>query len=64
MAVPSIIRCVRASDFVPYARVGENIIIQGSGLIEPDIIIDSESATDILINSESATDIIVDSLGL
>ncbi len=64
MTAPSIVRCVRKSDYVPYGKVGDPIMIQGSALKGVFRLVDSESTADIIVDSESATDVLVDSEGV
>lgn len=63
MTLPTIVRCIRLADYVPFAKVGEAIAIQGRRFTEPNIITDSETPSNIITNSETPANIIVDSEG-
>ena len=61
MAYPSIVRCIRVSDFLPNAYAGEAIKIQGSSFTPPNVIINGDF-TDVIVNGDF-TDVIVNNEG-
>jgi len=62
--IPKLIRVFRASDLANYAKVGEDIVLQGIRLLCPNTLADSETPGNIFVDSETPGNIFVNSEGI
>jgi len=63
--IPSLIRVIRESDFVDFAKVGEPILIQGTNFSCIELILfDTETPSNTIIDSETPLNTIINSTGI